>query len=127
VQEASANAVEHAYAPGSAAFGVDARHDDGVTRHPHHGQWREARGGRSAGAENPAEPDGTVEVAGERGRPSCCAAPEAAGREPLARCTRSGATRRRSGAQGEIDASNAEVATRLRGLLATAPSAWSWT
>ena len=51
VQEASANAVEHAYAPGSAAFEVDARHDDGViTVVVHdHGQWREARGGAQRG------------------------------------------------------------------------------
>jgi GAF domain-containing protein/anti-sigma regulatory factor (Ser/Thr protein kinase) len=51
VQEASANAVEHAYAPGSAAFEVDARHDDGVITVVVHdrGQWREARGGERRG------------------------------------------------------------------------------
>jgi anti-sigma regulatory factor (Ser/Thr protein kinase) len=51
VQEASANAVEHAYAPGSAAFEVDARHDDGVITVIVHdrGQWREARGGVQRG------------------------------------------------------------------------------
>jgi len=51
VQEASANAVEHAYAPGSAAFEVDARHHDGViTVVVHdHGEWRKARGGEQRG------------------------------------------------------------------------------
>jgi len=51
VQEASANAVEHAYAPGSAAFEVDAHHDDGVITVIVHdrGQWREARGGDQRG------------------------------------------------------------------------------
>jgi anti-sigma regulatory factor (Ser/Thr protein kinase) len=51
VQEASANAVEHAYAPGSAAFEVDAHHDDGVITVIVHdrGQWREARGGEQRG------------------------------------------------------------------------------
>jgi serine phosphatase RsbU (regulator of sigma subunit)/anti-sigma regulatory factor (Ser/Thr protein kinase) len=46
VQEAAANAVEHAYAPGTAAFSVDA-HDDGgqiVVTVTDRGQWREARG-----------------------------------------------------------------------------------
>jgi anti-sigma regulatory factor (Ser/Thr protein kinase) len=46
VQEASANAVEHAYAPGEATFEVDASHDDGlvtvVVRD--RGHWRPARG-----------------------------------------------------------------------------------
>ncbi len=51
VQEASANAVEHAYAPGSAAFEVDARHDDGVITVVvrDRGQWRDARGGVQRG------------------------------------------------------------------------------
>jgi GAF domain-containing protein/anti-sigma regulatory factor (Ser/Thr protein kinase) len=51
VQEASANAVEHAYAPGSAAFEVDARHDDGVITVvvKDRGQWRDARGGVQRG------------------------------------------------------------------------------
>jgi anti-sigma regulatory factor (Ser/Thr protein kinase) len=51
VQEASANAVEHAYAPGSAAFEVDAHHDNGVITVIVHdrGQWREARGGVQRG------------------------------------------------------------------------------
>jgi GAF domain-containing protein/anti-sigma regulatory factor (Ser/Thr protein kinase) len=51
VQEASANAVEHAYAPGSAAFEVDARHEAGtITVVVHdHGQWRDARGGAQRG------------------------------------------------------------------------------
>jgi GAF domain-containing protein/anti-sigma regulatory factor (Ser/Thr protein kinase) len=46
VQEASANAVEHAYAPGPAAFDVDAMFDAGVvTIAVHdHGRWRPARG-----------------------------------------------------------------------------------
>src|SRR5262249_40891149 len=47
VQEASANAVEHAYAPGSAAFEVDAHHENGVITVVVHdrGKWRAARGG----------------------------------------------------------------------------------
>jgi len=51
VQEASANAVEHAYAPGSAAFEVDARYDEGVITVIVHdrGQWRDARGGEQRG------------------------------------------------------------------------------
>ena len=51
VQEASANAVEHAYAPGSAAFEVDARHAEGVITVVVHdrGQWRDARGGEQRG------------------------------------------------------------------------------
>jgi GAF domain-containing protein/anti-sigma regulatory factor (Ser/Thr protein kinase) len=51
VQEASANAVEHAYAPGAAAFEVDARHNDGVITVVVHdrGQWRDARGGAQRG------------------------------------------------------------------------------
>ncbi len=51
VQEASANAVEHAYAPGSAAFEVDAHHDDGVITVvvQDRGQWRDARGGLQRG------------------------------------------------------------------------------
>ena len=46
VQEAAANAVEHAYAPGTAAFAVDAEHRDGaiVVVVSDHGRWREARG-----------------------------------------------------------------------------------
>jgi anti-sigma regulatory factor (Ser/Thr protein kinase) len=46
VQEASANAVEHAYAPGDATFEVDARHDDGVITVVvrDRGQWRPPRG-----------------------------------------------------------------------------------
>ena len=51
VQEASANAVEHAYSPGSAAFEVDARYADGVITVVVHdrGQWRDARGGEQRG------------------------------------------------------------------------------
>jgi anti-sigma regulatory factor (Ser/Thr protein kinase) len=51
VQEASANAVEHAYAPGSAAFEVEARHDEGVITVvvQDRGQWRDARGGVQRG------------------------------------------------------------------------------
>jgi anti-sigma regulatory factor (Ser/Thr protein kinase)/putative methionine-R-sulfoxide reductase with GAF domain len=51
VQEASANAVEHAYAPGSAAFEVDARHEHGIITVvvQDRGQWREARGGEQRG------------------------------------------------------------------------------
>jgi anti-sigma regulatory factor (Ser/Thr protein kinase)/putative methionine-R-sulfoxide reductase with GAF domain len=51
VQEASANAVEHAYAPGSAAFEVDARHEDGVITVviQDRGDWRDARGGEHRG------------------------------------------------------------------------------
>jgi GAF domain-containing protein/anti-sigma regulatory factor (Ser/Thr protein kinase) len=51
VQEAAANAVEHAYAPGSAAFEVDARHEDGVITVvvQDHGRWRAARGGEQRG------------------------------------------------------------------------------
>ncbi|HWT24291.1 MAG TPA: SpoIIE family protein phosphatase [Solirubrobacteraceae bacterium] len=46
VQEASANAVEHAYAPGPAAFDVDATYDAGEVTIAvrDHGQWRPARG-----------------------------------------------------------------------------------
>lgn len=46
VQEASANAVEHAYAPGSAVFYVDAVHEEGVITVVVHdrGQWRDPRG-----------------------------------------------------------------------------------
>ena len=46
VQEAAANAVEHAYAPGAAAFSVDAEHHDGTITVviTDHGSWREARG-----------------------------------------------------------------------------------
>jgi anti-sigma regulatory factor (Ser/Thr protein kinase) len=46
VQEAAANAVEHAYAPGMAAFSVEARNDDGaiVVTITDRGRWREARG-----------------------------------------------------------------------------------
>jgi serine phosphatase RsbU (regulator of sigma subunit)/anti-sigma regulatory factor (Ser/Thr protein kinase)/putative methionine-R-sulfoxide reductase with GAF domain len=51
VQEASANAVEHAYAPGSAAFEVEARYADGVITVVVHdrGEWRDARGGEQRG------------------------------------------------------------------------------
>jgi GAF domain-containing protein/anti-sigma regulatory factor (Ser/Thr protein kinase) len=51
VQEASANAVEHAYAPGSAAFEVDARHEDGMITVviQDRGHWRAARGGDKRG------------------------------------------------------------------------------
>ena len=51
VQEAAANAVEHAYAPGSAAFEVDASHEDGVITVvvQDHGRWRAARGGEQRG------------------------------------------------------------------------------
>ena len=46
VQEAAANAVEHAYAPGQAAFTVDAEHEGGevVITVADRGQWREPRG-----------------------------------------------------------------------------------
>jgi anti-sigma regulatory factor (Ser/Thr protein kinase)/putative methionine-R-sulfoxide reductase with GAF domain len=46
VQEASANAVEHAYAPGAAVFYVDAMHEEGVITVVVHdrGHWREPRG-----------------------------------------------------------------------------------
>jgi anti-sigma regulatory factor (Ser/Thr protein kinase) len=46
VQEAAANAVEHAYAPGIAAFSVDAHEEAGqiVVTVTDRGQWREARG-----------------------------------------------------------------------------------
>jgi serine phosphatase RsbU (regulator of sigma subunit)/anti-sigma regulatory factor (Ser/Thr protein kinase) len=46
VQEAAANAVEHAYAPGMAAFSVDAHNDAGaiIVTVTDRGNWREARG-----------------------------------------------------------------------------------
>ena len=46
VQEAAANAVEHAYAPGTAAFSVDAHNEGGeiVVTVTDRGRWREARG-----------------------------------------------------------------------------------
>ena len=46
VQEAAANAVEHAYAPGTAAFSVDAHIEGGVivVTVTDRGRWREARG-----------------------------------------------------------------------------------
>ncbi len=46
VQEASANAVEHAYAPGTATFVVEASHDHGVITFVirDRGQWRAPRG-----------------------------------------------------------------------------------
>jgi serine phosphatase RsbU (regulator of sigma subunit)/anti-sigma regulatory factor (Ser/Thr protein kinase) len=46
VQEAAANAVEHAYAPGTAAFTVDAHNEQGeiVVTVTDRGSWREARG-----------------------------------------------------------------------------------
>jgi anti-sigma regulatory factor (Ser/Thr protein kinase) len=46
VGEACANAIEHAYAPGPAAFEVDAEHADGVITVVvrDHGGWREPRG-----------------------------------------------------------------------------------
>jgi GAF domain-containing protein/anti-sigma regulatory factor (Ser/Thr protein kinase) len=46
VQEASANAVEHAYAPGAATFEVDAEHDDGLITVTvrDRGHWRAPRG-----------------------------------------------------------------------------------
>jgi anti-sigma regulatory factor (Ser/Thr protein kinase) len=46
VQEAAANAVEHAYAPGTAAFSVDAANEEGaiVVTVTDRGRWREARG-----------------------------------------------------------------------------------
>jgi anti-sigma regulatory factor (Ser/Thr protein kinase) len=46
VQEAAANAVEHAYAPGQAAFTVDAEHQDGeiTVTVADRGQWRDPRG-----------------------------------------------------------------------------------
>ena len=46
VQEASANAIEHAYGPGGATFDVEAAYEDGaitvVVRD--HGRWRAPRG-----------------------------------------------------------------------------------
>jgi anti-sigma regulatory factor (Ser/Thr protein kinase)/putative methionine-R-sulfoxide reductase with GAF domain len=46
VQEASANAVEHAYAPGRAAFEVDATYEDGTITFTvrDRGRWRDPRG-----------------------------------------------------------------------------------
>jgi serine phosphatase RsbU (regulator of sigma subunit)/anti-sigma regulatory factor (Ser/Thr protein kinase) len=46
VQEAAANAVEHAYAPGLAAFSVDAHNEGGaiIVTVTDRGRWREARG-----------------------------------------------------------------------------------
>jgi anti-sigma regulatory factor (Ser/Thr protein kinase) len=46
VQEASANAVEHAYRPGAATFEVDAAHEDGVITVTvrDRGHWRAPRG-----------------------------------------------------------------------------------
>jgi anti-sigma regulatory factor (Ser/Thr protein kinase)/putative methionine-R-sulfoxide reductase with GAF domain len=46
VQEASANAIEHAYAPGRAAFEVNAVHDDGeiIFTIRDRGRWRAPRG-----------------------------------------------------------------------------------
>jgi serine phosphatase RsbU (regulator of sigma subunit)/anti-sigma regulatory factor (Ser/Thr protein kinase) len=46
VQEAAANAVEHAYAPGMAAFSVDVEHREGqvVVTVTDRGNWRDARG-----------------------------------------------------------------------------------
>jgi len=46
VQEACANAIEHAYAPGPAAFDVDASHEDGLVTVAirDRGRWRAARG-----------------------------------------------------------------------------------
>jgi serine phosphatase RsbU (regulator of sigma subunit)/putative methionine-R-sulfoxide reductase with GAF domain/anti-sigma regulatory factor (Ser/Thr protein kinase) len=46
VQEASANAVEHAYAPGTAVFEVEAEHEDGVITFVirDRGSWRAPRG-----------------------------------------------------------------------------------
>ena len=46
VQEAAANAVEHAYAPGLAAFSVDAHNEEGaiIVTVTDRGRWREARG-----------------------------------------------------------------------------------
>jgi anti-sigma regulatory factor (Ser/Thr protein kinase) len=46
VQEASANAVEHAYGPGVATFEVEADHDEGVITVTvrDRGRWRPARG-----------------------------------------------------------------------------------
>jgi len=46
VQEAAANAVEHAYAPGMAAFSVDAENREGlvVVTVTDRGNWRDARG-----------------------------------------------------------------------------------
>ena len=54
VQEASANAVEHAYAPGTATFEVEARVEDGVVIFVirDRGRWRR-RGGRIAAAGSP--------------------------------------------------------------------------
>jgi GAF domain-containing protein/anti-sigma regulatory factor (Ser/Thr protein kinase) len=46
VQEACANAVEHAYAPGPAAFDLDAEHDQGtiIATITDRGGWRDPRG-----------------------------------------------------------------------------------
>jgi anti-sigma regulatory factor (Ser/Thr protein kinase) len=46
VQEASANAIEHAYGPGRATFDVEAVHEDGVITVAVHdrGRWRAPRG-----------------------------------------------------------------------------------
>ena len=46
VQEACANAVEHAYAPGAATYDVEASVDDGVVSFVvrDHGRWRAPRG-----------------------------------------------------------------------------------
>jgi anti-sigma regulatory factor (Ser/Thr protein kinase) len=46
VQEASANAVEHAYAPGAATFDVEARVESGIVTFEisDRGRWREPRG-----------------------------------------------------------------------------------
>jgi anti-sigma regulatory factor (Ser/Thr protein kinase) len=46
VQEAAANAVEHAYAPGLATYDVTADHEDGVISFEvrDRGRWREPRG-----------------------------------------------------------------------------------
>jgi anti-sigma regulatory factor (Ser/Thr protein kinase) len=46
VQEASANAIEHAYGPGRATFDVEAVHEDGVitVRVRDRGRWRAPRG-----------------------------------------------------------------------------------
>jgi anti-sigma regulatory factor (Ser/Thr protein kinase) len=46
VQEASANAVEHAYAPGTAMYDVEAGHEEGVitVRIRDRGRWRAPRG-----------------------------------------------------------------------------------
>jgi anti-sigma regulatory factor (Ser/Thr protein kinase) len=51
VQEACANAIEHAYRPGAQSFALDASANSGHVRIVvrDHGRWREPRGGRGRG------------------------------------------------------------------------------